>query len=61
MLDVIADCFEETQGAERVGVGGVLGELERDLDVRLGAEIVDFVGKRLFDDAAEDGESVRSP
>ncbi len=48
-----ADRFEQAQRAERVGVGGVLGLLEGDLDVGLRAEVVDLVGLDLLDDVDE--------
>ena len=38
-----AQRLEQAQGAERVGVRGVLGGLEADLDVALRSEIVDLV------------------
>jgi len=43
------------QRAERVGVGGVLGLLERHGDVALRREVVDLVGLHLLDDAHEAG------
>ena len=48
-----ADGFEEAEGAEGVGVGGVLGLFEGDLDVGLCAEVVDLVGLDLLDDVDE--------
>ena len=58
----VADGLEQPQRAHADRVGGVLGHLEADLDVALGAEVVDLVGL----DAAErcgraTSESVRSP
>ena len=50
-----ADGVEETQRAEAVDVGGVLGHLERDLDVRLGAQVVDLRGEHLGEDVDEIG------
>ncbi len=44
------DRLEQAQRAERVGVGRVLGRLERDGDVALGGEVVDLVGAHLLDD-----------
>ena len=48
-----ADGFEEAKGAHGVGVGGVLGLLEGDLDVRLRAEVIDLVGLDLLHDVDE--------
>ena len=48
-----ADGFEEAEGAQGVGVGGVLWLFEGDLDVGLGAEVVDLVGLDLLDDLDE--------
>ena len=45
-----ADRFEQAQGAERIGVGGVFGGLEADLHVALGGQIVDLVRLHLLDD-----------
>ena len=50
-----ADGFEDAQGTEGVGVGGVFGLFEADGDVALGGEVVDFVGLDLLDDAHEAG------
>ena len=47
--------LEQAQRAERVGVRGVLGGLEADLDVALRREIVDLVGLRLLDQADQVG------
>jgi hypothetical protein len=43
----VADGLEQAQDAEAVDVGGVLGLLEADGHVRLGAEVVDLVGQHL--------------
>ena len=48
-----ADGFEQAQGADGVDVGGVFGAFEADGDVALGAEVVDFVGLDLLNDADE--------
>ena len=37
-----ADRVEETEGAEAIDISGILGHLERDLDMRLGTEVVDL-------------------
>ncbi len=50
-----ADGFEQAEDAEGVGVGGVLGLLEGDLDVGLGGEVVDLVGLDLLHDVDERG------
>ena len=49
------DGIEHTESAETVDITGVLGELERDLDVGLGAEVVDLGGLDLRDDVDEVG------
>jgi hypothetical protein len=46
---------EQAQRAERVGVRGVLGDLEADLDVALRRQIVDLVGPGLLDQADQVG------
>ena len=46
---------EQAKRAEPVDVAGVLGHLERDLDVRLRAEIVDFGRLDLGDDVHQVG------
>ena len=50
-----ADGVQQAQRADGVDLGGVLGEVEGDLDVGLGAEVVDLVGADLGDDVAEVG------
>lgn len=50
-----ADGVQQAQRADSVDLGGVLGEVEGDLDVGLGAEVVDLVGADLGDDVAEVG------
>ena len=40
---------------EAVGVGGVFGRVEADLDVALGGQVVDLVGLHLLDDADQVG------
>ena len=50
-----ADGFEQTQGAKRVAVGGVFRAFKRNGYVALGAEVVDFVGLHLLDDADQAG------
>ncbi len=46
-----ADCFEQAQGAHRIDIGGVFGGFEGNCDMRLGTEVVDFVGLDLADEA----------
>ena len=46
-----ADRFEQTQRAERVGVGRVLRRLEAHLHVALGGQVVDLVGLCFLHDA----------
>jgi len=48
-----ADGVEETQGADAVNFGGIFGHFERDLHVRLGAEVINFTGMDFFDQAVE--------
>ena len=43
--------LEQPQSAERVGVGGVLGCFEADLDVALGREVIDLGRLHFLDDA----------
>ncbi len=50
-----ADGFKQAQRAERVGIGGVFRRLERDPDVALGGEIVDFGRLHFLNDADEIG------
>ena len=50
-----ADGVEETEGPEAVDVTGVFSHLKGDLDVRLGAEVVDLGGLDLGDDVDEVG------
>ena len=50
-----ADAFEQAQRAKGVGVGGVFGGLERDLDVALRGEVVDFVGLGMLENADQVG------
>ena len=50
-----ADRFQQAQGAQAVGVGGIFGGLEADLHMALGGEIVDLVGLGLLDDADQVG------
>ena len=50
-----ADRLEQAQRADAVGVGGVFGRLEADLDVALGGQVVDLVGLHLLDDADQVG------
>ncbi len=50
-----ADGFEDAQGADAVGVGGVFGGFKADRDVAHGGEVVDFVGLHLLNDADEVG------
>jgi hypothetical protein len=50
-----ADGLQQAQRAHAVGVGGVLGALERHGHVALGAQVVDLVGLDELDDADEVG------
>jgi len=48
-----ANGFQNAQGSHAVNVGGVFGALEADGHMALRAEVVDFVGLGLLDDARE--------
>ena len=50
-----ADSLKNTQGAQRVGVGGVFGFLKTHRNVTLGGEVVDFIRLHLLDDAHQTG------
>jgi len=51
----VVDGIEDAQGAQGVDVAGVLGNLEADLDVALGAQVVDLAGADLVDQPGEAG------
>ena len=53
MSHVVADGIKEAEGADCDGIGGVFGVFERDFDVGLGAEVVDFVGLGDFENASK--------
>lgn len=48
-----ADGFEKAQGAQSIDIGGIFRRLERDLHMRLCAEIVDFVGGKVADESGQ--------
>jgi hypothetical protein len=50
-----ADGFQQSQGADAVGVGGVFGLFEAHRHVGLGGQVVDLVGLDLLDDAHQAG------
>ena len=50
-----ADRLEQSERAERVGIGGVFRRLEAHLHMALRGEIVDLVGLDLLDEANEVG------
>ena len=50
-----ADRLEQAQGPQGIGVGGVFGSLEADLDMALGRQVVDLVGLELLDQADQVG------
>ncbi len=52
---MVANRFEQAERAEADHVRGVLRLIERDPDVRLRGEIINFVGQCLFDYAAQAG------
>ena len=49
----LAHGFEQANGADAGDLGGVLRDLEGDLDVGLGAEVVDLVGAHGLEDAVQ--------
>lgn len=49
------DGIEKTKGAYAIDIGCILGHLERDLDVRLSAQVVDLGGEHLGEDVHEIG------
>lgn len=49
------DGIEETECTKTINVTSVLGHLERDLDVRLSTEVVDFSRLDLGEDVHEVG------
>ena len=49
----VADCFQEVDGSQGVGLHGVDRLLEADMHVRLGAEIVNLVGLHAGEDLAQ--------
>jgi len=49
----LLDGVDEAQGAHGIGLGGVFGQLERDLDMALGRQIIDLVGMDLFQQPVE--------
>ena len=51
-----ADGIEHAKNANTIGIGGVLGHIEGNLDVRHGAEVVDLGGA----DLGNDGDQVSS-
>ena len=50
-----ADGLEEAERANAVGVGGILRDIEGDLHMGHRAEVIDFVGLDVADDADEVG------
>jgi hypothetical protein len=50
-----ADAFQNAQGTEGVGIGGVFGRFEGDGDVALRGEVIEFVGLNLLQDADQAG------
>lgn len=49
------DGIEKTEGAHAIDIGCILGHLERDLDVRLSAKVVDLGREHLSEDVHEIG------
>ena len=49
MQTMVAHRLDQPQGADGDGLGGVLRDVERHLDVALGAEVIDFVGVDSFE------------
>src|SRR5580704_1245607 len=54
-LIMVADRLEQPQRADTDDIGGIFRLVERNTDVRLRGEIVDFVGADLLDDPANSG------
>lgn len=50
-----ADGIEETEGADCIDIGSVLGHVERDLHVGLGTQVVDLGGEDLGNNVDEAG------
>ena len=50
-----ADRLQQPEHAQTVGVGGIFGGLEADLDMALGGQVVDLVRLRLLHDADQVG------
>jgi hypothetical protein len=50
-----ADRFQQPQGAQGIGIGGVFGRVKRDHDMALSRQIVDFVRLNVLDDADQVG------
>jgi hypothetical protein len=48
-----SDGIKETEGAQTVDIAGVFCHFKGDLDVRLGAEVVDLCGLDLGNDIYE--------
>jgi hypothetical protein len=53
VLLVVADRLEQPQGAGGDRIGGVLGLIEADPDMRLRAEVVDLIGLDALNDVAQ--------
>ena len=50
---MIPDCFQKPQRPSTRYIGCVLGLIERDSDMRLRSEIVDFIRLHHFDDVPQ--------
>ena len=46
---MVAHRLEQPQGPYSDDLGGIFRDFERDLDVALGAEVIDFVGVNCFE------------
>ncbi len=55
MHHMVAQRFDQAQGAERHHLGSVFGNVERDLDVALRAEVIDLVGIDRLEHPAQPG------
>jgi hypothetical protein len=53
MRDMVAQRLEQAQRADGDDLGGVFRNVERDLDMALGAEVIDLVGVDAFQHAAQ--------
>jgi len=53
--DVIANCLDQSQGPDGDNLGGILRNVEGDLDVALGTKVIDFVGVNSLEHPPQPG------